>query len=858
MSDVTQTATAVPDTLMAVDFLLRVFGDDVIFVVAIDNGGLGAAGGRFTKTQIEGLTKWINNFQGKRNLYFFLNPLIDSSKPKSKAAKEDIRGAKWLHADIDPRAGESIESEKKRAMGLLTNMKQPPTVIIDSGNGLQPLWKLKDEYPVNGDPDKIKYVEARNRKFEYDFSGDHCFNIDRVLRIPGTINVPGAAKLKKGRVPVTASLVLFDAKRVYDIESFEELNVATKTADGATPLPQLTIPDSVELDSVLGLTAEMKYIAVHGTHPDNPSRWHSRSEMYFWWIINAYQAKVSQEDIASILLDGRYAISDGVREKRNAKEYVVRQITRALQKSGAVGKPQIVMLPDNLEDMLNKAEAAINDAGIELFQSHGNLVRLIDRGESDPPAITDVKSRWLLEKFISSARWVKQGRNGFTTVEPKVAIAEHYIEREGEWRVPHLNGIVMTPTLRKDFTLISEPGYDKRSGLFFVPGKTKFDKIPERPTREDAEAALAKLVQPFRMFPFVPDDAPEDWAPGEEEGLFSSSARSVVLSAMITGIIRVSLPTSPMHAIDAPEKGTGKGMIADCVAILVTGYNAVMVSLGNDETEDRKRLFSILSQGARVVVIDNIERSVSGDALCTILTQETWQDRVLGKSEMKPVSTNALFMATGNNLRFVGDMTRRAIVTRMDARSERPDERKFNFDPRQMVREQRAELVSACLTIILAYVAAGRTCTDMVKPMGSFEGWSIVREALVWLGEPDPALSRNRVRSDDSARIIVSEMMELWKLVYSNSEIKLLSVFSGLTNEVDGDHHKMALRDLCTSVCRGGRLNLQDLTRWFQKNSGKIVGDQRFLRVEDPKLGTVVRLEMGVQEEVDPAAVINF
>jgi hypothetical protein len=67
--------------------------------------------------------------------------------------------------------------------------------------------------------------------------------------------------------------------------------------------------------------------------------------------------------------------------------------------------------------------------------------------------------------------------------------------------------------------------------------------------------------------------------------------------------------------------------------------------------------------------------------------------RKLGKSEAVPVPTNCLIIATGNNLTFRGDITRRVVVCRLDARQERPDERQFSFDPGEVARQQRGELV---------------------------------------------------------------------------------------------------------------------------------------------------------------------
>jgi hypothetical protein len=52
-------------------------------------------------------------------------------------------------------------------------------------------------------------------------------------------------------------------------------------------------------------------------------------------------------------------------------------------------------------------------------------------------------------------------------------------------------------------------------------------------------------------------------------------------------------------------------------------------------------------------------------------------------------------VGTGNNLRLVGDLTRRAVIARLDPKTDRPEIRQFDYDPLIDSRENRAELVAA-------------------------------------------------------------------------------------------------------------------------------------------------------------------
>jgi hypothetical protein len=302
---------------------------------------------------------------------------------------------------------------------------------------------------------------------------------------------------------------------------------------------------------------------------------------------------------------------------------------------------------------------------------------------------------------------------------------------------------------------LSKPGYDPQTGLILDTNGIEFPAVPKAPTRDEALAALAFIKDEVLIgFPFVVDD------PLTEE----SSARSVALSAILTGCVRKSLRTAPLHAFTAPTMATGKTLLCNCVSMIAVGRSAAAMSQARSEEEDEKRLFSILRQGDPVILIDNIERPVAGDALCTILTEDYWQCRVLGVSENQQVATNALFLATGNNLEFLGDITTRVIMCRLDAEVEAPEKRTFDVDLRKHVPASRPQLVAAALTVLRAFIAADRPGLDTFEPYGRFEEWSdLVRGALIWLGEADPCSTRSFIVSQDSKREQLVALLNAWE-----------------------------------------------------------------------------------------------
>ena len=113
-------------------------------------------------------------------------------------------------------------------------------------------------------------------------------------------------------------------------------------------------------------------------------------------------------------------------------------------------------------------------------------------------------------------------------------------------------------------------------------------------------------------------------------------------------------------------------------------------------------------------MIDNVERAFASDALCSILTEPVFKDRVLGVSRTASAPTCTTWCVTGNNLTIAGDLTTRMLVCRIDPECERPEEREFKVNLHEEVPKRRAELAVAALTIIRGYhrgrLAAAQRC----------------------------------------------------------------------------------------------------------------------------------------------------
>ncbi|SDR38760.1 Bifunctional DNA primase/polymerase, N-terminal [Rhizobiales bacterium GAS113] len=307
------------------------------------------------------------------------------------------------------------------------------------------------------------------------------------------------------------------------------------------------------------------------------------------------------------------------------------------------------------------------------------------------------------------------------------------LQRHGDWCFAKARGVISTPTLRPDGTLLDTPGFDQATGLYLVGG-LDMPLIDPTPSKADAEAALGLLKSIFEETPCV-DEA----------------SRSVLLSGVLTVIGRGAFPVAPGHVTTAPTAGSGKSYANELIELVATGIPPVVASTGATVEELEKRLESALLAGRPIVNIDNVSCEMKGDRLAQIVSSEALSIRILGRSELVTVENNSVILASGNNVRIVADLTRRFLMASLDARVERPELRRFGRDPKKEIMADRGRYVAAALTILIGFLHAKKEGTaKCAARLAGFEAWSdLVRSALLWLNQADPVLTLNTARASD-------------------------------------------------------------------------------------------------------------
>jgi hypothetical protein len=169
--------------------------------------------------------------------------------------------------------------------------------------------------------------------------------------------------------------------------------------------------------------------------------------------------------------------------------------------------------------------------------------------------------------------------------------------------------------------------------------------------------------------------------------------------------------------------------------------------------------------------IDNVEDGLGGATLCQSIERPERSIRRLQHSEGKKRKNVWGIYGTGNNLTLWGDVTRRCLLCRLDAKMERPLARVFDRNPFKEVLADRGRYLWAALTVVRAYIVAGRPgrlYNDVGDP---FEEWSDnVRSALVWLGMEDPVKTMEASQANDPVRQKAAALFQAIALVYGAGE----------------------------------------------------------------------------------------
>ena len=498
------------------------------------------------------------------------------------------------------------------------------------------------------------------------------------------------------------------------------------------------------------------------------------------------------------------------------------------------------------ERLVVQGIAALVAAEAPIYQRAGVLVRVVDqavrswsRVPAGTPTIGVLPEEILRMHMASAARWLERNKKKeWIPAHPRQLTARQIAAANEHWsEIRILEGVTETPVMRRDGTIIETPGYDPATGIIYRP-ICEYLPVAEAPSRDDAVAARHLLAEAVVDFPF--------------SGLEHLCAW---LACLLTFFARDAVEgCTPLHLIEAADRGTGKSLLADLTGEIALGRTLAVMPQVEDGEETRKRMLSLALSGLRAVLLDNVTR-IGGPVMDAALTSTIWRDRILGVSKEVTAPLRPVWMATGNNVELRGDVVRRVNLIRLEADTDTPDARTgFRHDPLiPWIRERRPELVRACLTILRAYAVAGRPRAEM-RAWGRYEQWSDhVRAPLIWAGLPDPCLTREMLEVSDARGPFEEQLfLGLDEMLQSSVSGRCMSskeIVDRLANE-PGRHSQLreAIPELII-IKPGQHLTANTLGYLLRRLKGKVRAGKRLCFSE--KSGGVRRIYL---EEVSGSA----
>ena len=218
-------------------------------------------------------------------------------------------------------------------------------------------------------------------------------------------------------------------------------------------------------------------------------------------------------------------------------------------------RPTLDVIPGEIDQLATQAESALRTSGLPIFQRGDLMVTPISH---EVPAahgrttiavgLKELNAAGMIDHMAQAAcfqHWNARSKK-MTPCNPPGLVANVILSRSGQWTLPTVAGVITTPTLRPDGSLLSAPGYDAATRLYHVPDPAlHMPAIKPKPTREDALASLKLLDSLLDEFPFVAD-----------------VDRAVALSGLISPPLRGMLPVYHSTQFEPLPQAQGKAFLS--------------------------------------------------------------------------------------------------------------------------------------------------------------------------------------------------------------------------------------------------------------------------------------------------------
>jgi hypothetical protein len=453
---------------------------------------------------------------------------------------------------------------------------------------------------------------------------------------------------------------------------------------------------------------------------------------------------------------------------------------------GSADLPELIIGDSQLRDVTNQALDAIMQLEGEaptLFIQSARMVR-VGQNEMKRPIVTQMGVVEVKEVLTQTANYYrlrkvagKDDEYEKVPLSPPREIAEQILARQAQkpyLPFPPLEAIVEIPVMRSDGSILEHPGYDPATRLYYTPRPgIETCQVPCNPSHAQRETALAVILEAIGEFPYV-----------DEADLANA------LALLLTPFLRPAIKRHvPLALVDSPKAGTGKTLLADVVSLLATGTNAAVLTMSDSHEELQKSITALLIEGATIITIDNITGSLQSKHLEAVLTADMWRGRILGQSRMVFVPQRATWLATGNNIKLGGDLVRRCYRIRLDPHVSKPWQREAftHEDLVGWVSEQREALITAILTLIRGWYAAGQPGAANLPSLGTFTGWvKLVGSILAYAGVTGFLANQEKLYEEvDEESAQWEAFLQAWIDRYGSAWVRIADIIASINDMQD-------------------------------------------------------------------------
>ena len=733
----------------------------------------------FQATDVASIEKHLASLPAGAQVVF--NFARIAKKPASGRGKiTDTHAFSVIGMDIDiadpKKPNKSLPADIEEAVSALETLPLPPSILVNSGSGLHAYWVLEEDLVVSDESD-LKHAREFVANFyrgvvsnlpQYNF--DHTHDLARSFRMPGSTN------LKDPADPKIVTIREHHSERIYSHDEIIDASIAATAKERAVkiaPVDVDSVTQKVDLDLMSSGCGWVRDALKHGDSATYETWWGMASllskvengrEIFHEWSKNHPNYDPDETDSKFDQVDPDKAdrtclglslyptssstgvVLDGI--NKQCSQCVFRDGIKSPVELGIPGMRTVITNNAQLRTKASSLWAGVhtNNQPRRIFSFNGAIARINE--ENAKIEILDINTAKYV--FARLVNWMQEGKNEWGThVDPAQNVINDALSTHKP-PLPELTQVVSIPIVTSQGRLITEPGYDAESGIYYAAEPGCLPQINSAATKEDALEALKWINDEILVdFPFA-DDASK------------AAAISVAILPFVRHLINGQ---TPLYLLEKPTAGTGATTLGLALCYPFTGKEIPVTTWTSHEDERRKQITAHLASGGGPIFYDNMSGYINSDVLASALTIKNWSDRILATSKQVEFPINSIWLATGNNPEFHAQILRRIASIRLVTLLEDPSQRSGwrHADLLDWVSKHRKEFVEKILTIVMAWLNLGMPLFQG-KPLASYVSWSSVMGGILEFLEVPGFLANVDMKKAamDNETQVIREFIEGW------------------------------------------------------------------------------------------------